>query len=182
MGNGAERVGVVQKVTSKQKTLRPEKPVLASYTEFRKYLRDFYNYKRTMGTNSLRPYSYGTFSAAADIKSPNYLKLIIEGQRNLSPRMMDKFAKALQLNKEESYEFRALVEYGQAKDPLERNQALKHLARLRVRRQLREGEIDSKTWDKVSNWVAWVLYNMVDQEGVEFTPQKIQSSLGAVPP
>lgn len=169
----------MQKTVSEgyQKRSEPIKPVLASYTEFRRYLQDFYNYKRAEEKDAIRLYSYGTFSAAAGIKSPNYLKLIIEGQRNLSSRMVDKFARALRLNKVEAYEFRALVKYGQAKDPLERNQALKELAELRVHRQLKDGEINSETWDKVSSWVTWVLYNMVDQKGVEFTPRKLQKLL-----
>ena len=159
------------------KTPKPTKPVLAGYTEFRKYLQDFYNYKRATDRNGLRRYSYGIFSAAADIKSPNYLKLIIDGQRNLSSETIDKFSKALQLNKGGAIEFRALVEYGQAKDPIERNQALKRLSEFRVRRQLKEGEINEQTWDKVSSWVTWVLYNMADQKGVEFSPRELHKLL-----
>ena len=152
-------------------------PSLSKYMQFRKYLQDFYNYKRMKDKEPLRRYSYGTFSAAAGIKSPSYLKLIIEGKRNLSPSMINKFAKALQLNKEDTNEFAALVNYGQAKDPFERNKALKNLTELRIHRQLEKGEIHSQTWDQYSNWVAWILYNMVDQEDVEFTPLSLHRHL-----
>lgn len=155
----------------------PVKPLLTSYTDFRKYLKDFYNYKKTSGKDQIRPYSYKYFSAAADIKSPNYLKLIIDGQRNLSNNMIDKFARALQLNKSETHEFRTLVEYNQAGGPLERNQALKKLAELRVRSQIKSDKTQLKIWDRASSWVTWVLYNMVDQEGVEFTPERLQKQL-----
>ena len=53
------------------------------------------------------------FSAAADIKSPNYLKMIIEGKRNLSEDMISKFAKACSLNKSQGDEFKLLVLFNQ---------------------------------------------------------------------
>lgn len=143
-------------------------PQLASYTDYRQYLRDFYEFKRHETRNSLRPYSYANFAAAADIKSPNYLKLIIEGHRNLSPEMARRFAKATGLIKDEVNEFEALVVFTQATDPLERNRHLKVLADLRVRQQLKSGEIQAETWEKVPSWVTWVLYSLADQKNVTF--------------
>ena len=37
-----------------------------------------------------------------------------------------------------------------------------------LEKKLKNGEIDRKTWEKIPNWVAWVIYAMVDQEGVSF--------------
>lgn len=144
------------------------RPSLMAYTDFRTYLRDFYDYKRRLTRKDLRPYSYATFAAAADIKSPNYLKLIIDGERNLSSEMTRKFARAMGLSKEDADEFHALVDYGQSAEPLERNRFLKNLADLRVRRQLKNGEINQETWERVPSWVIWVLYSMADQSGVRF--------------
>lgn len=149
-------------------------PSLSAYTDFRQYLRDFYEYKRKTQSSPVRAYSYATFSAAADIKSPNYLKLIIDGQRNLSDPMIKKFAQALQLTKEQLDEFAALVHYGQAKDPLERNRCLKVLADIRVNQQVKTGSISSEAMDKVPNWVTWVLHALVDQEGVSFEPADLR--------
>lgn len=143
-------------------------PVLSAYSDFRLYLRDFYDFKRRTTASDIRPYSYATFSAAADIRSPNYLKMIIEGQRNLSAEMVKKFAKALGLNKDETEEFTALVEYGQAIDPLERNQHLKLLAELRAQRQVKSGEIKAEALDRVPNWITWVLYALAEQKDTTF--------------
>ena len=148
-------------------------PVLGAYTDYRHYLRDFYEFKRAQTRTALRPYSYATFSAVADIKSPNYLKLIIDGQRNLSVEMARKFAKPLGLNKDETEEFVALVVYTQTADPLERNRHLKGLSDLRVRQQLKAGEIQTETWEKVPSWVTWVLYSLADQTGVQFDLNQI---------
>ncbi|HMN67017.1 MAG TPA: TIGR02147 family protein [Bdellovibrionales bacterium] len=148
-------------------------PKLGAYTDYRQFLKDFYLYKRNLTRSSLRPYSYATFAAAADIKSPNYLKLIIDGQRNLSKEMTAKFAKATGLNKEEGDEFLALVEFTQATEPIERNRFLKNLADIRVRQQLKTGEIKAETWEKVPSWVTWVLYTLTDQQGVSFDPDRL---------
>lgn len=154
-------------------------PKLGDYMDFRLYLRDMYEFKKQTEGSPIRPYSYSAFSAAADIKSPNYLKLIIEGKRNLSDDMVARFAKALRLDKEDTAEFRALVFYGQALDPMERNHFLKNLSDLRSRRELARGEIDSKSWDKVPSWMGWVLYSMVDQAGVSFDPELLAKLIRA---
>ncbi len=145
-------------------------PALATYTDFRQYLKDIYDYRRAIEGSTLRAYSYSNFSAAADIKSPNYLKLIIEGKRNLSEDMMIRFARALRLNKAEAGEFVALVRYGQAVDPMERNKFLRELSELRAKRDLHDGLIDQASWEKVPGWIGWVLYAMADQQGVNFNP------------
>lgn len=150
------------------------KPVLGEYTDFRTYLHDFYQFKRRESHSSLRPYTYGHFSASANIKSPNYLKLIIEGQRNLSKEMIKKFSRAIGHSKEEHEEFEALVLYGQAKTPLERNQFLKSLSEIRVRQQIKRGQIRQEAYDKVPSWVSWVLFALADQEGVQFDVDKLR--------
>lgn len=148
-------------------------PVLAAYTDYRQYLKDFYLFKRGQTRSDIRPYSYANFAASADIRSPNYLKLVIESQRNLSSAMAKKFGKALGLSKEEIEEFLALVDYCQATEPLERNRYLKVLADIRVRQQLKAGEIKAETWEKVPSWVTWVLHAMTEQKGVVFEAERL---------
>ena len=154
-----------------------EAPVLGQYLDFRKFLGDFYAYRREISKRDIRPYNYAVFSAAANIKSPNYLKMIIEGKRNLSLDMVSKFAKALGLNKELSDEFELLVRYGQATDAAERNMNLKELNEKRVDGKLKSGEIDQKTWDKVPGSMAWIIYAMIDQQNVKFTASKVRELL-----
>jgi len=152
-------------------------PLLADYLDYRKYLADFYAYRKLKSQRDLRPYNYQMFSAAADIKSPNYLKMIIEGRRNLSDDMILKFAKALGLNKEQTEEFALLVQFGQTSETATRNIFLKKISELRVGQKLRSGEIDQKTWDKIPNWAAWIIYAMVDMEGVKFNVPTLRKLL-----
>lgn len=154
-----------------------EVPVLGQYLDFRKFLADYYSYRREISKKDIRPYNYAVFSAAADIKSPNYLKMIIEGKRNLSLDMVGKFSKALGLNKEQSEEFELLVKYGQATDPAERNIHLKELNEKRVGIKLKSGEIDQKIWDKIPGSMAWIIYAMIDQENVKFDATHLRKLL-----
>jgi len=154
-----------------------EMPKVGDYLDFRKLLLDYYSYRREISKKDIRQYNYAVFSAAADIKSPNYLKMIIEGRRNLSEDMIGKFAKAMGLNKESADEFRLLVLFGQATDPAERNMHLKALNEKRVDGKLKSGEIDQKTWDKVPSWLSWILYSMTDQENVSFEAGQLRTLL-----
>lgn len=154
-----------------------DKPSLSTYTDYREYLRDFFEYRKKQTAAQLRPYSYSDFSAAADIKSPAYLKLIIEGARNLSPDMCKKFGRALRLDKEQQAEFDVLVSYSQEKDPFQRNKHLKLLSEIRSEQALAHGEIDADIWEKVPGWLSWLLYAMIDQHGANFAPASLKKLL-----
>lgn len=156
---------------------RDQAPDISEYMDYRQFLLDFYEYKKYLSRRDLRPYTYAVFSAGANIKSPNYLKLIIEGKRNLSEDMIGKFAKALGFNKDQTIEFFLLVMYTQTLDPVERNAFMQDLNERRVQNKLRSGEIDRKAYEKVPNWISWVLYAMVDQEGVMFTAEGLRNCL-----
>lgn len=145
--------------------------------DYRLYLADFYLAKKNLTRNSIRPYSYAIFSAAADIKSPNYLKMIIEGKRNLSLDMVAKFARACGLNKAQSDELKLLVVFNQAEDPADRNYALKQLSEYRVEQKLKLGQLDRRVFEKVPNWIGWIIYAMVDQEGVSFETSQLKDLL-----
>lgn len=152
-------------------------PALSEYMDYRLFLADFYHAKKQLTKNAIRPYSYAIFSAAADIKSPNYLKMIIENKRNLSLDMVSKFAKACSFNKAQTDEFRLLVIFNQAEDPADRNYALKQLSEYRVEQKLKHGELDRKVFEKVPNWIGWIIYAMVDQEGVVFETNQLKDLL-----
>jgi uncharacterized protein (TIGR02147 family) len=100
----------------------PEIDVFA-YLDFRAFLRDYYNARKTSG----RGFSYRSFSRRAGLKSPNYLKLVIDRERNLSADMAERFARACGLKGDEARYFSDLVAFGQASTLVERNQ---HYARL----------------------------------------------------
>ena len=93
-----------------------------SYLDYRAFLRDYY-----LDRKERRGLSYRGFSKRAGLKSPNYLKLVIDGQRNLTADMAGRFAAACGLTKDAAAYFKDLVAFNQARNNRERNA---HYARL----------------------------------------------------
>lgn len=148
-------------------------PQLNHYLDYRRYLSDFFDYKQAMTSKERRPYSYSTFAAGADLKTPQYLRMVIQGQRNLTDETITKFCRGLGFQKQQADEFRLLVHYTQAKDPAERNVFLRQLSEHRVLQKMKLGEIRQEVWDRVPDWVTWTLYALIDQEGVKFRVQDL---------
>ena len=102
--------------------------VIFNYMDYREYLRDFFDEKK----QELRCYSYRLFSQKAGLKSPNFLKLVIKGERNLSKVSVLKFAKALALSKKEADYFENLIFFNQTKTLEEKNFFLAKIMRYRA--------------------------------------------------
>jgi uncharacterized protein (TIGR02147 family) len=102
------------------------------YDNYRLFLRDLYESEKAR-----RPgFSFRFFSKQAGFSSPNFLKLVIDGKRNLSVDSIVRFAKALKLNKEESAFFRALVLFNQAATAEERGLWAEEILSFRLYRKL----------------------------------------------
>lgn len=101
-------------------------PDVFAFLDYRAYLRAFYRERKRR-----RRLSYRAFSRRARLRSPNYLKLVIDGDRNLSPEMAPRFAEACGLSGEASLYFAELVAFGQAEDLEERNRVYAKLSSFR---------------------------------------------------
>jgi uncharacterized protein (TIGR02147 family) len=80
-------------------------PEIAAYTDYRAFLRDYYAHKKARRSG----FSYRLFASQCGVKSPNYLQLVIQGKRNLSPELALRVGKALGLKPAERELFVALV-------------------------------------------------------------------------
>lgn len=143
-------------------------PSLSTYMDYRLYLEDFLKFKRSQKLG-IRKYSPSDFAAAADLKSPQYLKLVIERQRNLSEDGALKFCKALGLNKEESSEFVLLVMYNQATQPKERYDYLQKLSEHRAK---------NITNLKSPHWLKVIIYSICEGLGGSYTIDDFKTLLG----
>jgi uncharacterized protein (TIGR02147 family) len=116
------------------------------FLDYRAYLRAYYEAaKRT------RPsFSFRLFSKLAGLRSPNFLKLVIEGQRNLGADSIPRFAGALGLDSADSEFFADLVAFGQAQTVGEKNRAFERIAASRRFRQARR--IDGELFAYLSHW------------------------------
>lgn len=93
--------------------------LIFEYQDYRKYMQDFYDYKkRTVA------FSWREFSKLAGFVSPNYLKQVCERDANLSLIGIQQVAKAMELNELETTFFKNLVIFDQAKSDDQKKQAL----------------------------------------------------------
>ncbi|MDB4987527.1 MAG: hypothetical protein JWN04_2705 [Myxococcaceae bacterium] len=116
------------------------------YLDYRAFLRDYY-----LERKARRPgFSYRGFSRRAGLGSPNYLKLVIEGERSLTPAMAARFAKACGLADESAAFFEHLVAFNQAKSVREREDCFARLTGFRRHRSVRR--LDLKHADYHSTW------------------------------
>ncbi len=122
------------------------KPNIFGYLDYRAYLRDYYEAAKA----ETRAFSYRYFSRKAGYSSPNFLKLVIDGQRNLSANSIDRFARALKLTATEKRFFADLVAFDQAADHEERNTAFEKISASRTFRSARR--IDAAFFDYLSHW------------------------------
>ncbi len=92
-------------------TILSSMETIYTYNDYRRYLADYYAEKK----QTSRAFSFRSFASKADIKSPVFLKQVIDGERNLTASMLEKFIAALGLTDRESIFFRNLVRFNQAK-------------------------------------------------------------------
>jgi uncharacterized protein (TIGR02147 family) len=123
------------------------------YIDYRRFLDDYYSFKK----RTSHAFSYRYFSAKAGFASPVFLKLIIEGKRNLSRASIEKFCNALKLTKKECMYFKNLVLFDQAKTADEKQE---HYAVLRsIENAVSEKSLEADQYDYFGNW-----YNVVIRE------------------
>ena len=103
------------------------RPVVFEYGDYRRFLADWYLFEKAARYG----FSVRLFARRAGIRSSNYLRLVIDGKRNLSRAMAAQFAVGCGLQGGEADFFCELVEYGQARTTAERTRSYERLARCR---------------------------------------------------
>ncbi len=134
-----------------------------SYQDYRDYLKDFYHHKR----HTDRKFSIRFFARRAGLKSENYLKVVMDGNRNLTARNLPKFVKGLGLGRTQAEYFEALVHLNQARDVSEKREYLEKLIHLKKKKTVLQLTRDQL--DFYADWFNIVIFEMACQ--AEFNPQ-----------
>jgi uncharacterized protein (TIGR02147 family) len=145
--------------------------VIYEYLDYRAYLRAVYAERKQRQPG----FSYRWFSQRAGMTSPNFLKLVIEGKRNLTPKSADQFAKALGLGTKESDFFRDLVAFNQAPTPAERNRRFSRIGKYRKHRAVRR--LEHNTFEYLSHWYYPAIRELVGCDGFREDPSWIGQRL-----
>lgn len=124
------------------------------YTNYRKYLHDYYEFKK----RGPRGYSYRNFAKSAGFSSPNIMKLIIEGKRNLSHESIAKVIQALSFSGAMGEYFTALVLMNQASSDEEKAIHFNTLQKLTPHAKKRDLNVEGLKY--LSHWLHATLREM----------------------
>lgn len=141
------------------------------YDNYRTYLKNLYQSLKEQKSH----FSFRYFSRMAGFRSPNFLKLVMEGKRNLTAQSIDKFAFALKLNKEETSFFRNLVLLNQASTVEEKKFYAEQLIRTRLYRKIYP--LKQAQYDYYTNWYYIPIRELVGVEGFKEDPNWIARKL-----
>lgn len=86
-------------------------PLIEKYRDYRKFIADYYSFKKNQRTG----FSFRQFAHKSGLKSPNYLQLVMKGERNLSREMAENVANAMNLTTSQKKYFISLVRQENAK-------------------------------------------------------------------
>ncbi|MBF0433341.1 MAG: TIGR02147 family protein [Fibrobacteria bacterium] len=136
------------------------------YTNYRKFIKDYFFFKK----RNTRNFSHRSFSEKAGFSSPNFIKLIIDGKKNLGKTSIPKLAMAMELKKNESDYFTHLVFFNQAKKVVDKNYYFGLLSSIRTPKNVEK--LDIKKLEYFRNWYNAIireLVNGVDVQTINYT-------------
>jgi uncharacterized protein (TIGR02147 family) len=133
----------------------PTSPTVYGQTDYRQFLREFYAHRKA----GERGYSFRIFARQAGFNTPNILKLVMDGQRNLTPESTEKFIIGLSLNAHSADYFRVLVQMNQTSDDAEKIRCYEKLIQLTPHAKKRDLDADSVEY--LSHWLYPVLRELI---------------------
>lgn len=148
-----------------------ECPIVYDYLDYRAFLRDLFEYNKAENKN----FSYRYFSRDAGFASPNFLKLVIDGQRNLTNTSIAKIAKGFRLRKQEREFFENLVFMGQASAHDEKNHYYRKM--LSVRSYTDSHRLEKASYDYFSRWYYPAIREIITFDDRRHTPKQIADRL-----
>lgn len=149
----------------------PKRPNVFTAQNYREFLRAFFDYEK----RTTLDFSYRVFSARAGFKSPNFLKLVVEGKRNLTIASIRGIIKAFKLGSDEGTFFKNLVFLNQAKTGSEKSEHLRELMKSQMFRELypmKKAELDF-----YQNWLCIPIRELIGSKGFHDDPEWIAKNL-----
>jgi uncharacterized protein (TIGR02147 family) len=147
-------------------------PDLLQYSNYRTYLADYYEFKKAESS----VFSHRFFAKKAGISSPNYLKLVMDGKRNLTKKSLVKFAAALGLKGTRAEFFENLVFFNQASTLAERNGYYGNILRTRAKSGLKK--LEDAQFQLFSDWRHIAVREMAATKGFRPDARWVAKRLG----
>jgi uncharacterized protein (TIGR02147 family) len=128
---------------------------LYSYTDYRRFLKDYYESHKAKNPS----FSYRYLANKAGVNSSAFFKFIIEGKRNLTKQSIIKIAAALRLTGNESEYFENLVFFNQAKTIKEKDLFFSRLMEHKKTRKV--APIGEEYYEYFAQWYHCVIRELI---------------------
>ncbi len=132
-----------------------KRPCIFEYNDYREFLKDMFLFKK----ETTPSFSYRFFSRLAGFSSPNFLKLVMEGQRNLTNTSIASVAKGFKFKKPERDFFENMVFMNQAAAHSERDHYYRKMLAAKTHGKLKT--IETARYDYFSRWYLPVIRELV---------------------
>jgi uncharacterized protein (TIGR02147 family) len=146
-------------------------PDVLQYTNFRVYLRDYYEFKK----KTLPAFSLRFFAEKAGLSSHAHLKLTIDGKRNITKGTVTKLIHGIGLEKQRAAYFENLVFFNQASTDEEKHAYYEQLVKCSPRSKLHK--MDKAQFRIFREWHHSVILEMVALRGFRPIPEVISKKL-----
>lgn len=124
------------------------------YTNYRLYLKDYYEEKKAESG-----FTYRDFSELTGMNSTSWLLHLIKGSKNLSQDTAVRIAKALKMGKAEAEYFELMVPFTQAKTNAAKDQIYQRM--LGLKRKLKIVKLGEEQYDYYTKWHHPVIRSLV---------------------
>lgn len=147
------------------------RPCIFDYIDYREFLKDMFAFKK----ETMPSYSYRYFSRLAGFSSPNFLKLVMEGQRNLTNTSVAGIAKGFKLKKPERDFFENLVFMNQATEHAEQDHYYRKMIAAKSHGKIKT--IETARYEYFSKWYLPVIRELVVFGDRKMTAEQISEKL-----
>lgn len=152
-------------------------PDILQYTNYRVYLKDYYEYKKKHSV----AFSLRYFAEKAGLSSHAHLKLVIDGKRNITKGTVTKLVVGLGLDDRRAEYFENLVFFNQAGDDKEKQLFYEKLLKVSPHSRLRK--LEDAQFRIFREWYHSVIREMATLQGFRGAPEWISQHLaGGISP
>lgn len=149
----------------------PATPDIFLFYDYRAFLKALFEFNKGLS----RRFSHRYIVTRAGFKSPNVLKNVIDGKRNLTFAAAEAFAKAFKLDGHSRRYFLALVQYNQAGTSTEKEKFFQELVDLRDR--VNPARLGERQYDVFSHWWHLAIREIVSLPDFQFSPDWVAEAL-----
>lgn len=147
------------------------KPDIFEFISYRAFMRAFYEAAKV----NTKRFSHRSFAAKAGFTSSNFLKMVMDGDRNLSTESSERVGSAMGLTPTELRFFKLLVELEQADSPDDRARAMESIAA--TRRFMEAKPLDGMLFEYLNHWYNLAIRELAGRSDFRDDPEWIARQL-----